>query len=239
MSRFDSERNVVGRGIREMPPSERPMERLLEFGPEAVSTAELIAVIIRCGRRGESAVDVAVRVLSKFGTARKLATAGVHELLSIPGIGPVRAAQIVAAIELGRRVVVSEGEPRLAISSAKDVADLLMPAMRYLEKEEFRTIFLDTRNRVIDNATISVGTLNSSIVHPREVFRAAIRVGSAGVILAHNHPSGDPAPSPEDIAITKRLVRAGALIGIEVLDHIIIGDNLYVSFKEKGFMNFG
>ncbi|HAN86178.1 MAG: DNA repair protein RadC [Bacillota bacterium] len=239
MSRVGSEHDVAGRGIREMPPSERPMERLLEFGPEAVSTAELIAVIIRCGRPGESAVDVAVRVLSKCGTARKLATAGVHELLSIPGIGPVRAAQIVAAIELGRRVVVSEGEPKLAISSAKDVADLLMPAMRYLEKEEFRTIFLDTRNRVIDNATISVGTLNSSIVHPREVFRAAIRAGSAGVILAHNHPSGDPGPSPEDIAITKRLVRAGALIGIEVLDHIIIGDNLYVSFKEKGFMDFG
>jgi len=147
MSRVGSEHDVAGRGIREMPPSERPMERLLEFGPEAVSTAELIAVIIRCGRPGESAVDVAVRVLSKCGTARKLATAGVHELLSIPGIGPVRAAQIVAAIELGRRVVVSEGEPKLAISSAKDVADLLMPAMRYLEKEEFRTIFLDTRNR--------------------------------------------------------------------------------------------
>ncbi len=109
-----------------------------------------------------------------------------------------------------------------------------MPSMRYLEKEEFRTIFLDTRNRVIESATISIGTLNSSIVHPREVFRAAIRAGSAGVILAHNHPSGDPAPpSPEDIAITKRLVRAGALIGIEVLDHVIIGDNLYISFKEK------
>ncbi|HBK60941.1 MAG TPA: hypothetical protein DDZ84_09130 [Firmicutes bacterium] len=224
------------RGILQMPPEVRPTERLLESGPEAVSTAELLAIIIRCGRRGESAVDVASGVLSHCGSARRLATASVAELSSIPGIGSVRAVQIQAAIELGRRVILSAGGCRPAASSPRAVADLLMPGMRYLEKEEFRAVFLDSRNRVIDTGTISVGTLNSSMVHPREVFRAAIKAGSASVILAHNHPSGDPGPSPEDLAITKRLVRAGAMIGIEVLDHIIIGDNVYVSLREKGLL---
>jgi len=224
------------RGIRQMPPEERPTERFLELGPEAISTAELLAIIIRCGRRGESAVDVASRVLSYFGSARRLATASVAELSDIPGIGSVRSVQIQAAIELGRRVLLSEGELRPAAANPHDVADLLMPGMRYLEKEEFRAVFLDTRNRVIDTATISVGTLNSSIVHPREVFRAAIKAGSAALILVHNHPSGDPSPSPEDLAITKRLVRAGSMLGIEVLDHIIIGDNVYVSLREKGLL---
>ena len=224
------------RGIRQMPPEERPTERFLEFGPEAISTAELLAIIIRCGRRGESAVGVASRVLSYFGSTRRLATASAAELSDVPGIGSVRSVQILAGIELGRRVLLSESESRQAATSAGHVADLLMPGMRYLEKEEFRAVFLDTRNRVIDTATISVGTLNSSIVHPREVFRAAIKAGSASVILVHNHPSGDPSPSPEDLAITKRLVRAGAMLGIEVLDHIIIGDNVYVSLREKGLL---
>ncbi|MEA4883095.1 MAG: DNA repair protein RadC [Clostridia bacterium] len=233
------ERAGVGRAIREMPVGERPMERLLEYGLGAVSTGELIAIIIRCGRPGESAVDVASRLLAERGGTRGLATASMLELLSVPGIGVVRAGQIQAAIELGRRVLLCEGESRPEIGGPGDAAGILMPAMRYLEKEEFRAIFLDTRNRIVDTAVISVGTLNSSIVHPREVFRAAIRAASAGVIVAHNHPSGDPSPSPEDIAITKRLVRAGSLIGIEVIDHLIIGDNIYFSFKEKGLLSSG
>lgn len=224
------------KSIRHMPANERPMERLLEYGPEALSSAELIAVIIRCGRPGHSAVDVAGKLLSEYGSPRKLATATTIELATIPGIGQVRAAQIQAAIELGRRVLLSDGEQKMGISKPQDAADMLMPAMRYLEREEFRALFLDTRNKVMDVVTISVGTLNSSIVHPREVFRAAIRSGSAAMIVAHNHPSGDPAPSPEDIAITRRLCRVGTLVGIEVLDHIIIGDNVYVSFREKGLL---
>ncbi|MCR4426571.1 MAG: DNA repair protein RadC [Firmicutes bacterium] len=227
------------RGIKDMPMGERPMERLVEFGPEAVSTAELIAVIIRCGMRGESAVDVGNRVIGTVGSPRRLATAGLLELAAIPGIGPVRAAQIKASIELGRRLLAGDGETRVGVGSPGEAASLLMPAMRYLDREEFRAIFLDTRNRVIDTATISIGSLNSSIVHPREVFREAIRAASAGIILAHNHPSGDPSPSPDDIAITQRLARAGSLLGIEVLDHIIIGDNAFVSFKDKGLLGSG
>ena len=129
-----------------------------------------------------------------------------------------------------------QGEQRGSISGPRDAAQALMPTMRYLEREEFRALFLDSRNRLLDVVTISVGTLDSSIVHPREVFRAAIRAGSASLIVAHNHPSGDPTPSPEDLAITRRLCTAGALIGIDVVDHIIIGDNVYVSLKEKGLL---
>lgn len=227
---------MSGRGIRNMPAAERPMERLFELGVEALSAAELIAVVIRCGRRGQSAVDVGAALLAEFESPRKLATATTIELAGMPGIGRVKAAQIQAAIELGRRVLLSYGESRPGIAKPCDAAQLLMPAMRYLEREEFRALFLDSRNRVIDAFTVSVGTLNSSIVHPREVFRAAIRAGSAAMIVAHNHPSGDPAPSPEDLAITKRLAKVGSLIGIELLDHIIIGDNVYVSLKEKGLL---
>ncbi|MGB4337747.1 MAG: DNA repair protein RadC [Bacillota bacterium] len=222
--------------IRELPASERPMERLLQFGPEALSAAELVAVIIRCGMQGQNAVQVGAGLMARFGSPRKLATATPMELAALPGIGLVRAAQIQAAIELGRRVLSGQGEQRGSISGPRDAAQALMPTMRYLEREEFRALFLDSRNRLLDVVTISVGTLDSSIVHPREVFRAAIRAGSASLIVAHNHPSGDPTPSPEDLAITRRLCTAGALIGIDVVDHIIIGDNVYVSLKEKGLL---
>lgn len=220
--------------IKEMPESERPREKMIFYGPRALSNSELIAILIRTGSREHSALELAKIILSQNENGiRFLANCTIEELSQIKGIGQSKACQILAAVELGNRISKSFLEEKKCIKSPKDVVDIFINDMRFLDKEYFKVIFLNTKNEVITYETISIGSLNSSIVHPREVFNRAIRKSSASLILLHNHPSGNPKPSKEDINITKRLIEAGKIIGIEVLDHIIIGDGTYFSLKEN------
>ncbi|UQZ84557.1 hypothetical protein SK3146_03812 [Paenibacillus konkukensis] len=174
-------------------------------------------------------------IFSRFPSLIELMDVTEQELLSIKGVGPRKAHQIMAALQLAKRLNMPSGSP-LIIRSPKDAADYLTPELRYLQKEHFCILHLNTKNHLIQKDTISIGSLNSAIVHPREVFRAAIKRSSASILLAHNHPSGDPSPSPEDVQLTKRLVEVGDVVGIEVLDHVIIGDNRFLSLKEQGMM---
>lgn len=222
--------------LRDVPTEERPRERMLQHGAQALSNAELLAILLRTGTFSESAVGLAHRVLMESGNLRNLTDLSTDQLTSIKGIGTAKALQIKAGIELGRRLARSSMEQTVKIRSPKDAADYMMEDMRYLQKEHFVCLFLNTKNQVLAEETLSMGSLNASIVHPREVFRAAIKRSSASIICLHNHPSGDPSPSPEDVELTRRLVQAGELIGIEVLDHVIIGDRRYVSLKEQGLM---
>ncbi|NOV04072.1 RadC family protein [Paenibacillus planticolens] len=222
--------------LREVPLEERPRERMLQYGAGALSHAELLAIILRTGTVSESAVRLANRILSESGGLRSLVDMSKDQLTQIRGIGDAKALQIMAGIELGRRIAKSKFSERVTIRSPKDIANLLSEELRYLQKEHFVCLFLNTKNHVLAQETLSMGSLNASIVHPREVFRAAIKRSSASIICVHNHPSGDPTPSPEDIQLTHRLVEAGTIIGIEVLDHVIIGDQRFISLKEEGFM---
>lgn len=222
--------------LRDLPREERPRERMMRSGAEALSHAELLAILLVTGTRKESALTVAQRILGQTDGLRRLVDMGIEELIGINGIGPAKAVQLKAAIELGRRMAASRVGDRVVIRSPRDAAELLAEQLRYLQKEHFVCLFLNTKNQVIAQETLSIGSLNASIVHPREVFRAAIKYGSASIVCAHNHPSGDPAPSPEDIAITKRLVESGRIVGIDVLDHIVVGDGHFVSLKEQGMM---
>ncbi|ACX52636.1 DNA repair protein RadC [Ammonifex degensii KC4] len=218
--------------IKELPPSTRPRERLWREGASALSEVELLAIILRTGSARGSALDLARFLLANFGGLKGLATTAVQELSSVPGMGEAKAAQVAAALELGRRLGTLEVSSRPVINSPAAAAQLVVPTMAHLEQEEFRVILLDTKNQLLGIETVAVGGLNSAGVLPREVFRAAVRRSACALILVHNHPSGDPTPSGEDLALTRRLVQAGDLLGIEVLDHLIIGDNCYVSLKE-------
>lgn len=222
--------------LRDIPAEERPRERLVNAGASALSNAELLAIILRTGTISESAVHLAHRILAESDGLRNLVDVSTEQLTRIKGVGQVKAVQIQAGIELGRRLATSHLYEAVTIRSPRDVEQLLMEELRYLRKEHFVCLFLNTKNHVVAKETLSIGSLNASIVHPREVFLAAIKRSSAAIICVHNHPSGDPTPSPEDIEITNRLVEAGQLIGIDVLDHIIIGDSKIVSLKEQGFM---
>lgn len=220
--------------IKDLPIDERPREKMYKYGARALSNSELLAIIIRTGSRKSTALELSQRLLAldKMGLAY-LSECSLQELTSIEGIGKCKASQILAAIELGRRISNSNGKNTVRITSPLDVSNLLMEEMRYLKKEYFKIIMLDTKNKIIAIENISIGSLNSSIVHPREVFKEAIKRSSASIILVHNHPSGDPTQSKEDISITKRLVESGDILGIKVLDHIILGDNRYTSLKER------
>jgi len=220
--------------LRDIPEEDRPRERMLRYGVRALSDAELLAVLLRTGTRHESAVTLAQRVLKEAGGLRNIPDMNVAEMTAIKGVGKAKALQIQAGIELGRRLSQLLPEERPVIRSPRDAASLVMEDLRYLQKEHFVVLFLNTKNHVIAKETLSMGSLNASLVHPREVFRSAIKRGSASIICIHNHPSGDPTPSREDIALTRRLAKAGELIGIELLDHLVIGDNRYVSLKEAG-----
>lgn len=225
--------------LKDLPAEERPRERLWKYGPEVLSNAELLAIIIRTGNRNETALALAQRMLSELGQGEGLSflvDATVEELTKVKGISMAKACAIKAAVELGKRIGGIKSIDKVFIRSPRDVANLLMNEMRYLKKEYFRTIQLNVKNQVLAVEDISVGSLNSSIVHPREVFKGPIRRSSAAIILVHNHPSGDPSPSREDIEVTRRLYEAGKLLGIDVLDHIIIGDGIYTSLKEKGII---
>ncbi|GFZ86158.1 UPF0758 protein [Paenibacillus marchantiophytorum] len=222
--------------LREVPSEERPRERMLQYGAGALSHVELLAIILRTGTVSESAVHLAARILNESGGLRSLVDMSKDQLTQIKGIGDAKALQILAGIELGRRLAKSKHSERVTIRSPKDIADFMSEDLRYLQKEHFVCLFLNTKNHLLGQETLSMGSLNASIVHPREVFRAAIKRSSASIVCVHNHPSGDPTPSPEDIQITHRLIEAGTIIGIEVLDHVIIGDQRFISLKEQGFM---
>jgi DNA repair protein RadC len=222
--------------LRDIPREDRPRERMMIDGAEALSDAELLAILLRTGTRNESAVNLANRILRECGGLRQLVDMSIAELINIRGVGPAKAVQLRAGIELGRRLARRAASDRPAIRKPEDAAKLVMEDLRSELKEHFVCLFLNTKNQVLARETLSVGTLNASLVHPREVFRAAIKRGSASIICLHNHPSGDPTPSPEDIALTRRLQEAGALIGIDVLDHIVIGDGRFISLKEQGYL---
>jgi DNA repair protein RadC len=220
--------------IRDMASQDRPRERLMQVGAGAVSSAELLAIILRTGVGGENVLRLAERLLAQFGSLPGLARATIPELMMVKGIGEAKAVEVKAALEIGRRLVASAPEERPRITSPADAANLLMSEMMFLEQEHLRVILLDTRNRVLGTPNIYVGSLNTSVVRIGELFRAAIKANAAAVIVAHNHPSGDPSPSPEDVNVTRQLVAAGKLLDVDVLDHVVIGHQRYVSLKERG-----
>jgi DNA repair protein RadC len=217
--------------IKDLPPELRPRERLLAQGAGSLSTAELLALILATGTRRATAVDVGTQLLVRFGSAAGLARASLPELADVPGVGAGKAVRVLASLELGRRVL-EPAPPRRVVRCAADAAAVCAP-MRTLDREHFRAILLNTRHEVLDIVDVSVGGLASAPVHPREVFKEAIRRSAAAVIVVHNHPSGHPEPSRDDLLITEQLRAAGRLIGIELLDHVIVGERGYASLREQ------
>jgi DNA repair protein RadC len=222
--------------MRHWPEMERPRERLLREGAEALSDAQLLAILLRIGRRQSSALHVAMEVLARVDGLMGLAHRGIEDLCQVPGIGPAKAAQLRAAIELGKRALATPLSTGTKIGSSADLYRHYHPRLRDLRHEVFKAVLLDAKHAILRDVTVSEGSLTLSIVHPREVFSLAVRESAAAVIFLHNHPSGDPQPSPEDRALTTRLVAAGNLLGIPVLDHLIIGDGRYVSFADRGWL---
>jgi len=220
--------------VKEMPEDERPRERLARVGPQALSSAELLAIILRTGVKGENVVTMASRLLAKYGGLAGLSRVELAQLGQEHGLGPAKASQLLAALELGRRLMAESPEERFQIRAPQDAANLLIPLIGHQEQEHFVVLYLDTRNRVMDREVLYKGSLNTSLVRIAEVFRGAIRRNCAAIIVAHNHPSGDPSPSPEDVALTRRLVEAGKLVEVEVLDHVVIGQGRFVSLRERG-----
>ncbi len=233
---------MTHKSIKEWPEDERPRERLLRHGSASMSDAQLIAIILRTGSGGRSALDLAMELITIFTSLRGLEQASLQEVTSaVKGIGRAKAAQIKAAAELGRRMfreAVSRGQ---AFSTGKDVHAFCFPRVQGLKKEVFFCLMLDAKNKLINETEIeiSAGTLTSSLIHPREAFRDSIKASAASVIFVHNHPSGDPSPSREDILITEKLASAGDIVGIKVLDHIIVAENGYTSMLEKGYLKTG
>ncbi len=228
--------------ITDLPQSERPREKLHALGAERLSTAELIAILLRTGTSGQSALETGNELLKRFQTIERLSAASVEELSEIKGVGLAKSVQLKAAFELAARLPASR-EDRQPIATPADVASLLREPMQHYDVEVFHVLLLDTRSRLIRDVEVSRGTLNASLVHPREVFHEATKAKAASVVLAHNHPSGDPTPSSDDIKITRELVEAGRVMKIEVLDHIIVGKRTigratdYVSLKEMGVLS--
>jgi len=213
---------------------DRPRERLAALGPQALSNAELIAILLRVGVTGENAVQVGQRLLNEFGGLRGLHRAPFKELMDQYGLGEAKASQIKAAIELGRRLSLESPEERAAINSPADAAALVQYEMSALEQEHLRVILLDRRNRVMETVEVYKGSVNSSQIRVGEVFKEAIRKNASALIVIHNHPSGDPTPSPDDVTVTRAIVQAGKLLDVEVLDHLVIGQGKWVSLKERG-----
>ena len=231
------EENAVnkGRTIKEYPARERPYEKLSCFGGEYLTDAELLAIILKTGTKNRTSVDIAREVLLSndgYGGLENIRTLSIEELMKISGVGWVKAVQLKAVSELAKRLAVAQGEEKTTIKTADDVKALLMPQMKEYCKEVVKAVFLNTKNGVIRVMDISIGSLSASIVHPREVFREAVKCSAAGVIICHNHPSGDPTPSVDDISTTKRLIEAGTVMGIQVLDHLVFGAGQYRSIME-------
>lgn len=226
-----------------MPADERPQEKLIKFGPDYLSNAELLALIIRTGNtKGDSAIDTATKVLRSLRSANdsnglnSLKNASLSDLVEVDGIGEAKAAMILAAVQLGIRLAVSSNGSKIRVTSPSIAANYVLSEMSVLEQEHFRIMTLNTKKEINFIREISKGTINMTIVHSREVFRAAISDNAHSIILLHNHPTGDPSPSKEDIKLTKNLLEASKIIGIDILDHIIIGDNKYFSFLEEGLL---
>ena len=232
-------KGVMAKGIPTWPETERPRERLVRDGPACLSDAQLLAILLRVGRPEFSAVQVAMELLQQLDGLQGLANRSVEELCGISGIGLAKAAQIKAALELGKRALSTPFATGTRIGASHDLFQHYYPLLRDLRYEVFKAVLLDAKHCIIRETTVSKGSLTLSIVHPREVFNLAVRESAAAVIFLHNHPSGDPSPSPEDRALTTRLVSAGDILGIRVLDHIVIGDGTYVSFADKGWLNAG
>ncbi|MGI6751360.1 MAG: RadC family protein [Anaerovoracaceae bacterium] len=232
-----SESNTTGDLIRELPQNERPREKLRLYGVSSLSNVELLAILIGKGTKKASALSLAQQVLALEPEGISyLSDIATEELCTISGMGTAKSCQIVAAIELGRRIATTPRNKSISIETPAMVADLFMEEMRYFKKEVFRVLLLDTKNQIIAREDISVGNLNSSIVHPREVFHNAVKKSASSILLVHNHPSGNPQPSQNDKDITVRLAQAGELLGINVLDHLVIGDGVFVSMKEIGLL---
>lgn len=222
--------------MRDLPPDERPREKLMRHGAEVLSTTELLAVVLGSGTEGQSALELARRLLEEAGgTLYGLASLPAGDLVRWRGMGPAKVARVRATVELARRMWAEQRGPRPVVRNAGDLAAVVIPKLRYLDREHLLVVMLDASNRVVGMETVSVGDLTSSIAHPREVFKPCIRRNAAAVALAHNHPSGDPVPSEDDLAITERLIAAGRLLGIEVLDHVILSDDRYISLRQAGF----
>ena len=220
--------------IADLHKSDRPRERLAALGPQALTNAELIAILLRVGVKGENAVTVGQRLLNKFGGLTGLHRAPFAELKKQHGLADAKAAQIKAAIELGRRLTLESPEERPTINSPADAAALVVYEMSALEQEHLRVILLDRRNRVLETVEIYKGSVNSSQIRVGEIFKEAIRKNASALIVIHNHPSGDPTPSPDDVAVTRAIVQAGKLMDVDVLDHMVIGQGKWVSLKERG-----
>jgi len=216
-----------------MPAQERPRERLIKYGASALSNSELLAIILRTGSAKENVLSLANRILSEFDL-KQLSRASVARLKSLHGIKEAKAAEIAACFELARRLESFTESPKPAIRGPQDVFNLKYPLLRELKKEVFLALHLNTKNYLIKEETISIGSLNENVVHPREVFKSALMESASALIVVHNHPSGDPTPSNNDVEITKKLDETGKIIGIPLLDHIIIGDGRYVSLKDRG-----
>ena len=225
---------IGGNLIKDIIKEERPRETILKKGETYLSDSELLAILINNGTRDKSAITLAREIIETSDGIRNLSNITVEELSKIKGIGLAKACRIISALELGRRVSVASEMQKFKISSPQDIGNVYMEELRYKKKEIFRVVLLNTKNVIIGSKDISEGSLNASIVHPREVFLEAIKKSANKMILMHNHPSGDPTPSSEDINITKRLISAGQIVGIEILDHVIIGDGSFYSFKENG-----
>ena len=220
--------------VRDLPKEVRPREKLLQYGASALSDIELLAILLRTGTTSKSVLHLAEDVLAQYKDKGLAAIMHIspQEIASIHGIGLAKAATVVAAVELGRRLSERAAQTLEKVEGPEDVARYVIPSLRFEQKEHFLAMFLDIRNRILTLSTISVGSLTSSIAHPREVFREAIRYSAASVILVHNHPSGDPAPSREDIQLTKQMMKAGEIMGIPVLDHVVVAGDNFVSLKE-------
>ncbi|XKI12884.1 DNA repair protein RadC [Sporosarcina sp. ANT_H38] len=220
--------------IRDVHIADRPRERLIRQGAESLSNQELIAILLRTGTKQESVLVLANRILSSFDKIQDLKDATVEEMMLVKGVGKAKAVQLLAAAEIGKRMYRKHSEGRYTIRSPEDAAAYLMTDMASLNQEHFVVLFLNVKNEVLHKHTIFIGSLNSSIVHPREIFREAVKRSAASIIVAHNHPSGNPSPSPEDIEVTKRLIEAGSIMGIELLDHVIYRRSPVFKLKRKG-----
>jgi DNA repair protein RadC len=225
--------NNYWRKIPEWPEDERPREKLLRFGSENISDAELLAILLRIGNREQSAIDLARQLIREAGGLDGIDGRGASELCQIKGIGPAKAAQLKAAFEIGKRLLSTAGRKRKKIICSQDVYRILSPHLRRRKREAFKVIFLTRRNTIIGEETLFEGSLTESLINPREIVKSALAHSAAGVIFVHNHPSGDPSPSPEDQTITDQLTRACKLVNIRVVDHIIIGDRDYYSFADE------
>lgn len=220
--------------VRDLPSDERPRERLLRYGAGTLQTSELLAIILRVGTTRENVIELSARLLRDYGGLGGLASADAAALCAEHGLGDAKAAQLKAALELGRRLMVIAPEERPQITRPQDVANLVLGEMGYLTQEQLRVLCLDTKNRVVFQQTVYQGTVNSSAVRAAEVLRPAVMRNCVGVVVVHNHPSGDPTPSPEDVRTTQQLRQAGDLLDIELLDHIVVAHNRFVSLKERG-----